>query len=143
MRDLRETLPRALAGFRRKCRHCGAATSDLRDDRVGFTCCADAELAQIAWRTDELTALRRQAKLEQANVEELEAAAREASGYKVDEAKARAERSRRGFEKRIREHYEPLANELKAEIRRYVEAGERRTGERRDGDRRDHERRGS
>lgn len=116
MTDLRETLPRALASFRRTCRRCGAATSDLRDARVGFACCTDAARDQIAWRTEELERLRAQAKAEKAKVDEIEAEAQTASGYKIDEAKARAERARRGFARRLAEHYEPLASELKAEI---------------------------
>jgi len=114
--DVAQTLPRVLAGFRRTCRRCGASTTDLRDPRVGFTCCSAAAGDQVAWRAEELERLRAQARIEQEKVEALEAEARAASGYKVDEANTRAERARRGFARRLKEHYEPLADELKAEI---------------------------
>lgn len=138
MRSASDVLPAALRGFRRTCRRCGASTTDLRDPRVGFSCCEAAAREQIAWRQAELERLRAQAKVEQTRVDELEAAARVASGYKLDEAQAAAERARRGFARRLKDHYEPLADELKEEIRRASEHVERR-----EHDRREHERRGS
>lgn len=125
MTDAAQILPSALRAFRRTCRRCGASTTDLRDDRVGFACCEDAARDQLSWRSEELERLRREAKAEQARVDELELEARSASGYKVDEAVAKADRARRGFERRLREHYEPLADELKAEIARATAAIER------------------
>lgn len=116
MRSASDVLPTALRGFRRTCRRCGASTTDLRDTRVGFSCCSAAAGDQLAYRTEELERLRAQAKVEQDRVDELEAAARVASGYKVDEAQAAAERARRAFARRLKEHYEPLADELKAEV---------------------------
>lgn len=118
-------IPAALARLRRTCIRCGAETTDLRDARVGFSCCESAARAQLAWRTDELERLRRDAKAEQARVDELELEARNASGYKADEAIARADRARRGLERRLREHYQPLADELKADIARAEAAVER------------------
>jgi hypothetical protein len=139
--NIARTIPHVLASFRRTCRHCRASTSDVRDPIVGFTCCDDAARDQLAWRTDELARLRAQAKQEQDRVDELDAEARLATGYKVDEAVAKADRARRALTRRLREHYTPLADELKGEISRVTEYLERREAERRGGDRRASDRR--
>lgn len=118
MTSVARTMPRVLAGLRRTCKHCRASTTELTDRAVGFSCCRGALEDQLRYRTDELERLRADAKREQDRVAELEAEARIASGYKVDEAVARADRARRSLERRLRDHYGPLADELKADAAR-------------------------
>jgi hypothetical protein len=119
MRPAAATLPLVLRGLRRSCRHCGAATTDLLgDSSVGFSCCDRALEDQIRYRSEELERLRADAKREQDRVTELDAEAQTAAGYKVDEARARADRARAAFAARLRDHYEPIADDLKADIAR-------------------------
>ena len=103
----------------RRCRHCGASSPDPFDLRIGIVCCDAALVDQIAWRTEELERLRSDAHSKLAAVSAAEAEAQTAPAYKRDEALESAARARRAFDARLRDHYRPIADELKAEIERY------------------------
>lgn len=119
MKDARNLLHPSIAALRRACRHCGAESSVFADARVGVTCCELAVADQIRWRTEELERLRAEAGRAKTDLSALETEVRNATAYKRPELEEKLDRARRGFDARLRLHYQPLADELKADIARY------------------------
>lgn len=109
----------------RGCPHCGeiAIKYGKHNDTIlhhpALECCEKRLTQEIAWRTEEIQKLQREAATEEettkgirASIEEMDTQARRKA------AQARAEHAERNLERRKREHYNPGISSLAREIAR-------------------------
>jgi Skp family chaperone for outer membrane proteins len=106
------------------CWSCGARELKYSDTGTvalhhpGSECCDGAIERLITLHKLELARHRNDAKNMQTAIEEQRQRAEQSYGSASAEARMRADRMQRGYERRTRDHWQPLADELKAEIAR-------------------------